>query len=86
MAMKFVDHLAKRGNAARQIAQQIELVAVVHAKIGIDMPDQDSIDGANAALGVGQKAVDGIFAGLRIVKRPVPDEQLHLRKNMLSPG
>jgi hypothetical protein len=44
--VKLLDHLAKRGNAAGQIPEKIELVAVVDSEVGINGPDQDGVDRA----------------------------------------
>src|SRR5216683_1597015 len=51
--VKLLHHLSKGGNAAREITQKIELVPVVCAEIGINVPDQYGIDGADAAFRVG---------------------------------
>ena len=83
--MELLNDLAKRRDAARQVAQEIELIAIVHPEIGIDVPDEDRIYGADAALRLSQESVNRVFAFLRIVKAAVPNEQLHLREDMLSP-
>src|SRR5256884_521801 len=43
VAVKLLNHLTNRGNAAREIAQQIELIAIINAEVGIDVPHQDGI-------------------------------------------
>src|SRR5438874_13487029 len=57
VAVKLLNHLTNRANAAREIAQQIELIAIINAEAGIDVPNQDGIDRTNAVLCVVQKAV-----------------------------
>ena len=72
--------------SAREIQQKIELIAIVHTEVGINVPDQNRINRADTALGVGKKTVHGVFAGLGVIKSPVPDQQLHLRENVLGPS
>src|SRR5258708_26218819 len=43
-AMEFLNHLSKCGNPAWEIAQQIELVPIVHAEIEVNVPDQHGIN------------------------------------------
>src|SRR5947209_9691563 len=86
VAVKLLNHLMNRGNAAREIAQQIELIAVVNAEVGIDVPNQDGIDRTNATFRVVQKTVHRVFACFGVVKRAIPDERLDLGENLLGPG
>src|SRR5579885_282038 len=83
--MELLDHLAQAGNSAGQVAQEIKLIAIVNAEVGIDMPDQNGVNRADTAFGVGEKAIDGVLALFRIVEAAIPDKQLHLRKDMLRP-
>jgi hypothetical protein len=83
--VELLDHLAKRWDAAGQVAQEVELAAIVHPQIGIDMPDEDRVYGSDAALGLGQESVNRVFTFLGIVEAAVPNQQLHLGEDMLSP-
>ena len=49
------------------------------------MPDEDGVDGADAAFGFREETVDGVLGLFGIVERTVPDEQLHLGKDVLRP-
>src|SRR5213594_1960868 len=86
VAVKLLNHLTNRGNAAREIAQQIELIAVVNAEVGIEVPNQDGIDRTNATFRVVQKTVHRVYACFGVVKRAIPDERLDLGENLLGPG
>src|ERR1700682_5016009 len=83
--VKLIYHLPDRGDPAGQIAQKVELVAIVHSQVGINGPDQDGIDRADPAFRVSEKPVNRIFAGFRIVKTSVPDEKLYLGDDLLGP-
>jgi len=86
VAVKIVDELFESGEAAGKIAEEIELVAVVHADVGIDVPEEDGVDGAEAALGFGEEFFGRVAAGFGIVDGAVPDEKLDLGKSALGPG
>ena len=83
--MELINHTAHAGDATGEIAQHIKLIAVVNSEVGIDMPDQNRVDGSNAALGFGKKTVDSVLALLGIVETAIPNEKLHLRKDALRP-
>src|SRR6266550_5026796 len=86
VAVKLLNHLTNRGNAAREIAQQIELIAIINAEVGIDVPNQDGIDRTNATFRVVQKTVHRVFARFGVIKGAIPDEHLDLGENLLGPG
>src|SRR5437016_6081227 len=86
VAVKLLNHLTNRGNAAREIAQQIELIAIINAEVGIDVPNQDGIDRTNATFRVVQKTVHRVFARFGVIKGAIPDEQLDLGENLLGPS
>src|SRR5437016_1284815 len=71
VAVKLLNHLTNRGNAAREIAQQIELIAIINAEVGIDVPNQDGIDRTNATFRVVEKTVHRVVACFRAVKRAI---------------
>jgi hypothetical protein len=48
--VEFVDYVANAGDAAGQVANHVELVAVVYSKIGIEPPDENGVDGAEASF------------------------------------
>ena len=83
--VKLFNHAAHSRNAAREIAQHIKLITIVDTEVGIDMPDENGIDRADTALSLGKETVDGVFALVRIVETAIPDQQLHLAKNVLGP-
>jgi len=45
--------LPEAGNAAGEVAEEIELVAIVCAEVGVDVPDENSVDRAEARFGFG---------------------------------
>ena len=49
------------------------------------MPDEHSIHFPQTLLSLVQKSVDSIFGFHRVVQASIPDENLHLQKNMLCP-
>ena len=85
VAVKLVDHLANTRNPAGKIAQHIKLIAVVDAKVGINVPDENSVNRADATLGFGEETTDSVFAFFRIVETSVPNEQLYLGKDVRGP-
>src|SRR5579863_2123340 len=85
MLVKLIDQLMQAGQSSWKILEQIELIAVIDAKIWINMPDQHGINLAHSLLRLVQKTVDGIDAFFRVIETPVPDQHLHLQENMLSP-
>src|SRR6516164_3140556 len=84
--MKVGDHLAKRGDTAGHVAQEIELVAIIDADVGIYRPEQDTIDAAVAFIEVIEVAIDGVAAGYGIVEIAVLDHGLRLHETALCPG
>src|SRR5207245_8836548 len=76
VAVKLLNHLTNRANAAREIAQQIELIAIINAEVVIDVPNQDGIDRTNAVFRFVQKTVHRVFDRLGVIKGAVTDEQL----------
>ncbi len=78
VAMKIVDKFLESGEAAGEIAEEIELIAVVDAEVGIDVPEEDGVDGAEAALGFGEEFFGRVLAGFRVVDGAVPNEELDL--------
>ena len=84
--VELVDHVAYTGNSAGQVANEVELVAVVYSKIGVERPDEDGVDGAEASFDVGEKAVDRVLIFVRIEEGAVPDQHLDLRIDVLGPG
>ena len=85
-AVKLLDDLAQRGKSSRQIAQQVELVAVVHAEVRIHRPNQHCVNRTDAPLEVREKNVHGVLAFFGVVERAVPHEQLALGEDALRPG
>ena len=83
--VKLVHHLLERREAARHVAKQVELVAVVDADIGVDGPEQYAVDAAVTAVEVIEKAVDGVLAAGRIVKVAVFHHGLRLYEGALGP-
>jgi hypothetical protein len=73
------------GNSAGHVANQVELIAVVRADVGIERPDQDGVDGAEASLDIREKPVDRVSILVRIEERAVPDQHLDLRIDVLRP-
>ena len=84
--MKIIDEFFQRGEATGKIAKEIELVTIIDAEVGIDVPEEDGVDGAQAALGFGEEFFGGVAACFGVVDRAVPDEQLDLRESALRPG
>ena len=78
MFVKLLDHGTHSRDSSRQIAQQVELVAIVNPQVGVNMPNENGINRTNAIFGFAQKAIDCVLALLRIIKAAVPNEQLHL--------
>jgi len=85
VGVKLCNHATHSSDAAGKIAQHIKLISIVNTKIWINMPDENGIDRADPAFGLGQEAIDGVLALVRIVKTAVPDQQLHLGENVLRP-
>src|SRR5947199_6256659 len=83
VAVKLLNNLTNRGNAAREIAQQIELIAIINAEVGIDVPNQDGIDRTNATFRVVKKTVHRVFACLGVVKRAISDARLDCVEKLL---
>jgi hypothetical protein len=72
VAVKIVDEFFQRGEATGKVAKEIELVTIIDAEVGIDVPEEDGVDGADAALGFGQEFFGGVAARFRIVNGAVP--------------
>jgi len=83
--VELIDHALEAGDTAGKITEEIELIAVVGADVGIDVPDEDGIDGAEARFGFVEKTIDGVFVLVGIVEAAVPDEELDLREDVLRP-
>jgi len=86
VTVEIVDKFLESGETAGEIAEEIELVAIVDAKIGIDVPEEDGVDGAEAALGFGEEFFGRVLAGFGVVEGAVPDEELDLGDGALGPG
>ena len=77
-AMKVGDQFLQAGDSAGEIAQKIELVAIVNADVGINMPQQHDVNRADAFFCFGEEFVDGVFTLFGIVDGAVPHQQLNL--------
>ena len=86
VTMKISDEFLECRKTTRQIAEEIELVSVVHANIGIDVPEKHGVDRAEAGFGFGKEFFRCVLASFRIVDGAVPDEKLDLREHALRPG
>ena len=84
-AVQIVHHFLERGEAAGHVAQEVELVAVVDADVGIDGPEEDGIDAAVAAVEVVEETVDGVPAGGGVVEVAVFHHGLGLDEGALRP-
>ena len=62
------------------------MVAVVDADVGVDVPEEDGINGTEAALGFSEEFFGRVAAGFWIVEGAVPDEKLDLGEGALGPG
>jgi hypothetical protein len=49
------------------------------------VPEEDGVDGAEAAFGFGEEFFGRVAAGFGVVEGTVPDEKLDLRKSALGP-
>jgi len=67
-ALKVADHFPDTFNAARQITQQVVLIAIIDADIRVDGPEQHGIDSAVALRHIFQIAIDRVFSRDRIIK------------------
>ena len=85
MTVKIGDEFLKPRNAAGKIAQEVELIAIVDADVGINVPEKDNVDGADTFFSFTEKFVDGVLVGPGIVERTVPHEKLHLGKGFAYP-
>ena len=83
--VKLLDEMMQARDSSGEILQQFELITIVDAEIGIDMPDQNRIDLTETLLGLVQKTVNGVFTSVRVVETAIPDENLHLQENVLRP-
>ena len=61
------------------------LVAIIDAHIRVSRPDEHSVDAAKPLLQIIEVAVDGIFAGDRIIEISLLDHHLRLDKGRLCP-
>ena len=84
-AVKIGDHLSEASEPAGHVAQEVELVAIVDADVGIDGPEQHAIDAAVAMVEIGEEAVDGVAAGLGVVEVAVFHHGLRLDEAALGP-
>jgi hypothetical protein len=84
--VEFIDHVANAGDSAWQVANKVELVAVVYAKIGIERPDEDGVDAAEASFDVCEKPINRVLILVRIEECAIPDQQLDLRIHVLRPS
>ncbi len=67
-AVEVFHHLAQRRHAARHVASEVPLAAVVDPDIGIDGPEEHAIDAAITLVEIVQEAIDRVDAALGIVK------------------
>ena len=83
--MKIRDKFFQRGQAARKIAQKIELIAIIQPDVGVDVPEQNSINRAEAAFGFREEFFGRVLASFRVVDRAVPHKKLDLGEDALGP-
>ena len=86
VAVKIVDEFFEGQQTAGQVAQKVELIAIVHANVGINVPEQDSVDRAEAGFRLGKEFFGCVLARFRIIDGTVPHEKLDLRKRALRPS
>ena len=85
-AVEVGDHLANGGEAAGEVAEVVELAAVVDADVGVGVPDEDAVDAAVAFVEIVEVAVDGVATGGGVVEVAVLDHHLGLDEGALGPG
>jgi hypothetical protein len=78
-------HLLQRGEAARHVAQQIELGPVIDADVRIYGPQQHAVDPAIPLVEIVKKAVYCVPPLRGIVEVAVFDHRLRLDKTALRP-
>ena len=83
--MKIGDHLADARDSARQGANQVMLIAIIDAQIGVGRPDQNCIDSAIALQRVVNIAIYGVAVSRRIVEKTIFDHHLRLNETGLRP-
>ncbi len=83
--MEIAYHLLEAGDAAGHIVQQIELIAVVDADVGVHGPDEDGIDAAVAPVEIVKIMVDGVALGDGVEEVAILDHHLRLHEAALRP-
>ena len=83
--VEVVDQLADACDAAGKIVDEVVLVAVVDADVGIGGPEEDAVDAAVALVEIVEVAVDGVAPGGGIVEEAVVDHHLRLNEAALCP-
>jgi hypothetical protein len=86
VTVEVFDKTPDAGEAARQVMEEIVLVAIIDADIGTEWPYQDTIDSTITPIDVVQIPVDGVVASCRIVKESVVHHHLWLHKARSRPG
>ena len=84
-AVEIRHHLFEARQAARHVAQQVVVVAVVDPDVGIDRPEQHAVDSAVTFIEIVEKAVHGVAPRHGVVEIAVFDHRLRLHEAALGP-
>jgi len=80
-----IDRALEAVEAAGQVMRQVELVAVVDADVGVDVPDQHRIEATEAPLEIVEVAIDRVLARPDVEEVTVLDHHLRVHEVALRP-